>query len=334
MKEYEIVPLSKDDWKDTPILMNYTTDGYFDVKIRESADSFHIDMEKIEYAEPVVHDYDYPDYLFADWWEGAMAWGIVSEDNRLLACIECCPEEWSNRLMVTELWVSDELHRKGIGTRLMNIVKEKAAKDGRRAIILETQSSNVRAIAFYQSQGFKMTGIDSCCYGNFDIRDHNVRFNLVYYIRPDIVKAEKADIPEILKLQYLAYQSEAVLFGSKDIPPLKETLSELEEEFKNGIVLKMVDENNRIIGSVRSHSDDTTAYIGKLMVHPDCQKKGYGKKLLREIERFYINKRFELFTSTRSLDNIRLYEKMGYKKIKEEKVTDELTFIYFEKQKE
>ena len=36
----------------------------------------------------------------------------------------------------------------------------------------------------------------------------------------DISKARKEDLQEILSLQYLAYQSEAALFGSKDIPPL------------------------------------------------------------------------------------------------------------------
>ena len=50
----------------------------------------------------------------------------------------------------------------------------------------------------------------------------------------NIVRADNTDLREILDLQYLAYQSEAALFGSKDIPPLKETLSELEAEFKNG----------------------------------------------------------------------------------------------------
>ena len=148
----------------------------------------------------------------------------------------------------------------------------------------------------------------------------------------NIMRADNTDLQEILDLQYLAYQSEAALFGSKEIPPLKETLSELEAEFKKGIILKMVDDKGNIIGSVRSKSNENTVYIGKLMVHPDEQKKGYGKKLLCEIERYYTNKRFELFTSTRSIDNIRLYEKMGYKKFKEEKITDELVFVYIEKE--
>ena len=42
-----------------------------------------------------------------------------------------------------------------------------------------------------------------------------------------IVKAQYDDLREILELQYLAYQSEAALFGSRDIPPLKQTLDEV-----------------------------------------------------------------------------------------------------------
>ena len=39
-----------------------------------------------------------------------------------------------------------------------------------------------------------------------------------------IKKAQKEDLEEILKLQYLAYQSEAKLFGNMEIPPLMQTL--------------------------------------------------------------------------------------------------------------
>ena len=151
-------------------------------------------------------------------------------------------------------------------------------------------------------------------------------------ICPDIVRAKEEDLQEILDLQYLAYQSEAALFGTQDIPPLKETLDEVKEEFRNGIILKMVSEDGKIIGSVRAHEKDGTAYIGKLMVHPDFRGKGYGSRLLKEIERCYSNKRFELFTSTRSVDNIRLYERLGYKTFDQKAVTDELVFVYMEKE--
>ena len=88
-----------------------------------------------------------------------------------------------------------------------------------------------------------------------------------------ISKALKTDLKEILELQYLAYQSEAALFGNKDIPPLKETIEEVEAEYAKGLVLKMTDKDV-IIGSVRAYEDGGTVYIGKLMVHPDCRRKG------------------------------------------------------------
>ena len=146
-----------------------------------------------------------------------------------------------------------------------------------------------------------------------------------------IVKADYEDLQDILRLQYLAYQSEAALFGSKDIPPLKQTLEEVIAEYREGIILKMVDENDVIIGSVRAKESNGTVYIGKLMVHPDRRCNGYGTKLLKEVEQFYPGKRYELFTSTRSIDNIKLYQNSGYKEFARKAVNDELQFVYMEK---
>ena len=146
-----------------------------------------------------------------------------------------------------------------------------------------------------------------------------------------ITKAQKEDLKEILDLQYLAYQSEAALFGNKDIPPLKQTLDEVIEEYNEGLVFKMTDENDVIIGSGRAKEKAVTVYIGKLMVRPGHQKKGYGRRLLLEVEQYYPGKRYELFTSTRSKDNIRLYESAGYKEFDRKAVDDELVFVYMEK---
>ena len=145
-----------------------------------------------------------------------------------------------------------------------------------------------------------------------------------------IYKAGLEDLQEILQLQYLSYQSEAALFGSRDIPPLKQTLDEVIAEYKNGIVLKMTDDDV-IVGSIRAKERNGTVYIGKLMVHPDYRRNGYGTKLLTEIEKYFPDKRYELFTSTRSTDNIRLYQNLGYKMFDRKAITDELQFVYMEK---
>ena len=187
-KEHTIVPLPKAEWKGTPIPLKYTTEEYFDVEISECPDAFEAKLVKKKFDTPVTHtpeEYDFPDSLYQDHWEKAEAYGMYTEENgerKMLACIEVCPEEWSNRLMVTELWVDDALHRQGIGTALMNKAKEVAKAQGRRAVILETQTCNVRAIAFYKSQGFRLMGFDKCCYTNRDVERREVRINLVYFM--------------------------------------------------------------------------------------------------------------------------------------------------------
>ena len=185
---YEIIHLPKENWKGTPIMIRYTTEEYYDLETTVDSNGFNVKMVKKQFESPVTHspeEYDFPDSLYQDHWEKADAYGIVCEQDgkkELLACIELCPEEWSNRLMVTELWVADKLHRQGIGTKLMNFAKELAKKQGRRAIILETQSCNVRAIAFYLSQGFELIGYDTCCYTNLDVERHEIRFDFGYFL--------------------------------------------------------------------------------------------------------------------------------------------------------
>ena len=146
-----------------------------------------------------------------------------------------------------------------------------------------------------------------------------------------ITQADRADLEQILKLQYLAYQSEAKLLNDYSIPPLKQTFEKISREYEKSIFLKAVDENGNIIGSVRTFIDNDTAYIGRLIVHPARQGQGVGTKLLHAIEQECSVGRHELFTSDKSIRNIRLYERLGYVRFREQKVADGLTFIYLEK---
>ena len=148
----------------------------------------------------------------------------------------------------------------------------------------------------------------------------------------NIVKSVVSDAPDVLRLQYIAYQSEAELYNNFNIQPLTQTLDDLQAEYRKSIVLKAV-RGDEIIGSVRAYADGDTAYIGKLIVHPDHQGMGLGKRLLAEIENMFQKKRFELFTGGKSERNLHLYEKAGYKRFK--KITDKsgITYVYLEKRR-
>ena len=147
----------------------------------------------------------------------------------------------------------------------------------------------------------------------------------------NIAEATESDLPEILRLQHLAYQSEAILAKNPDIPPLKQTLLELRAEFQRGSLLKAIDPTGKILGSVRYFYLGDTVSIGKLMVHPACQGHGLGTRLLRMVEENCPGKRLELFTGRNSTRNIALYERCGFCKFKEQIVNENLTLVYMEK---
>ncbi|MCR5722496.1 MAG: GNAT family N-acetyltransferase [Lachnospiraceae bacterium] len=185
MNNIEIIPLPKSKWKGALIPLTTRSDSYYDFDIQPLDDKgCTVTLTKKLSEKEILHtpeEYDYPDSLYQDHWEGAEAFGVVGDDGELRACIEVCPEEWSNRLMVTELWICDELRGIGLGKRLMDKAKEIATAQGRRAITLETQSCNTNAIGFYLHQGFELIGFDTCCYTNADIDRREVRINLGFF---------------------------------------------------------------------------------------------------------------------------------------------------------
>ena len=183
MKECVIQELCKEKWKGTLLPVSYTSDQYYDICIEKTEDGFNITICKKRFETPFTHlpeDGVYPDKLYEDWWENASAFGIV-EDGKLLAAIEVCPEEWSNRLLITELFVGEEIRRQGYGRKLIDLAKAITVQNKYRVLMLETQSSNVNAVDFYLHEGFTLIGFDSCCYTNKDIERKEVRFNMGWF---------------------------------------------------------------------------------------------------------------------------------------------------------
>ncbi|MEU9098809.1 GNAT family N-acetyltransferase [Streptomyces sp. NPDC048361] len=150
-----------------------------------------------------------------------------------------------------------------------------------------------------------------------------------------ISAAGAQDAEQIMKLQYLCYQSEAELYGDYSIEPLTQTLDDLRGELSTGyaLVARLGDE---IIASVRGRVDGSgTGRIDKLIVHPRMQGHGLGGRLLDAIEAHcaarLAAKRFQLFTGHRSESNLRLYRRHGYATVATEPVSARLSLITLEK---
>ena len=149
-------------------------------------------------------------------------------------------------------------------------------------------------------------------------------------------RANERDAEQILKLQYLCYQSEAELYGDYTIDPLTQSLAALRAEVRDGCVL-VARLGAEVVGSVRGTVDaDGTAHIGRLIVHPRMQRHGLGGRLLAAIEERLAAERdaarYRLFTGHRSAGNLRLYRKLGYAPVATEEVSRQLSLVTMEKE--
>lgn len=143
---------------------------------------------------------------------------------------------------------------------------------------------------------------------------------------------DQRDLEDVLKLQKKSFKEVAKLIGNDNLLPLHQTLSQIQREVEQGVILKYVNEENCIIGSVRGYVDSCNiCHIGKLIVDPNFQNQGIGKALMAEIEsQFSFCLKYTLFTGESTPNTHQLYSKIGYQVV-EKKVLNGINMIIMEK---
>jgi chorismate mutase/GNAT superfamily N-acetyltransferase len=140
------------------------------------------------------------------------------------------------------------------------------------------------------------------------------------------------DAQSILSLQKRAFIQEAERNGGDyNIPPLVQTLPEMQRDFSEYTILKATD-GSQTVGSVRAKQIQSTCHIGRLVVEPIFPKRGIGRLLMKSIEeRFTSVTDYELFTGAKSIDNIGFYNKLGYVTEDEFGGPDDRKFVWLRK---
>jgi ribosomal protein S18 acetylase RimI-like enzyme len=139
------------------------------------------------------------------------------------------------------------------------------------------------------------------------------------------------DANKILEIQKTAFLDQARIYNNYQLPPLTQSLESIENEFDGKTFLKAV-LKGQIIASVRYEVVNGYVSIDRIVVEPEYQNRGIGTRLLREIESRVPNAiAFQLFTGNKSDRNIYLYEKIGYKVIKNQTTDQGIKLLYMEK---
>ena len=168
----ELKPLEKEAYAGKKFTARYVTGGYYDIRASEVG----FRMEYVSFDAPVERSFD--DVFFGEWLDEPVAFG-ATEAGRLLGFVEGAMEGWNNRYRISNICVFDGAERRrGLGKALMDIITKEAERRGARMLVLETQSCNEAAIAFYKRNGFRVIGFDLYAYSNTDPERHEIRIEM------------------------------------------------------------------------------------------------------------------------------------------------------------
>lgn len=153
----------------------YVSDAAFRAAKHESPEAVTLSLQLVPLDTPYVkvfaHD-DETDQTYARYVSRGCSMGAYDGDR--LVGIAIGSKQWNGALWICEFHVDPACRRQGIGRGLMEAMASLAREQGCRCITLETQNTNVPAIAFYRRVGFGVDSIDLSYYTNTDAVDGEV----------------------------------------------------------------------------------------------------------------------------------------------------------------
>ncbi|MGM9699184.1 MAG: GNAT family N-acetyltransferase [Prevotella sp.] len=139
------------------------------------------------------------------------------------------------------------------------------------------------------------------------------------------------DVPALLRLQHKAFGPLVEELHWNDAPNMTETIEQAYEGFAQNTTLKIEDEHHGIIASVRGNVTEGRLWIGRLMVLPEHQHKGLGRRLLKEIQSMLPHNRACFGTCLQVKKSMELYESEGFRVYDTEDIGNGLTWAFMEK---
>jgi len=134
---------------------------------------------------------------------------------------------------------------------------------------------------------------------------------------------------EIIALQKVSYQMEAVLIQYPNIPPLLETIEDIMRSKETFFGYFM---NDQLVGLLSIELRTDYIDICRLAIHPDYFQRGIAQALLNYIESTYPRpKKIVVQTGKENFPAVKLYEKNGFLQVGEKEVGNQLMIVLLEK---
>ncbi|MFC4024694.1 GNAT family N-acetyltransferase [Oceanobacillus longus] len=142
----------------------------------------------------------------------------------------------------------------------------------------------------------------------------------------DISNRKNAE--QVFNIVIPSYMVEAEIIGSYEIPPLKDTIDNLQQCGENFFGYYLEDE---LCGAIAIKVENDEIDIHSLIVHPKHFKKGIAQMLLDYIESKFVVGTIKVGTASKNIPAVSFYKKNGFQKIKEVIISEQLCLTSFEK---
>jgi ribosomal protein S18 acetylase RimI-like enzyme len=153
------------------IASGYTTDAVYRVTREESDAAVHFALTLTPLPQPRAFRFPLAEADVGHYHAivpGDYCWAAYAAEEVVgIALAE--PQAWNRVLWVWEFHIARTHRGQGIGRGLMAALAAPARAAGLRAMVCETQNTNVPAIRFYRAVGFALEGVDISYYTNDDL---------------------------------------------------------------------------------------------------------------------------------------------------------------------
>ena len=156
------------------------------------------------------------------------------------------------------------------------------------------------------------------------------RSPLTETLRAGLRRATSADVAAVRDLTRAAY--------AKWVPFLQREPKPMTADYEAAVrdhVVDVLHLDGEMAALIEMQPEADHLLIVNVAVSPDCQGRGYGRALLAHAEEFALSlglREMRLYTSVHLTDNVKLYERVGYKTDRKEEASPHLgVFVYMSK---
>lgn len=148
-----------------------------------------------------------------------------------------------------------------------------------------------------------------------------------------IRRTELSEAEEILSVQREAFKDDLEKYKDFRTNPANEPINRLIFKIEKNTHYTIFLENKIIGGAEIRVENEVGCYINRIFLLPEYQNRGFGTRIMNFFENEYPKvRKWTLCTPFKNTRNAHFYEKLGYKKVGEHKVSDCLSLVDYLKE--